>query len=206
MSRGVQGRINRDIIQFAAASSEFQHVTRGLSMNSMSLIVRRIGVFPVALCWLLVMPFSLGQSTADSAASTPEIRVHAVAADRGELEQKVRILNIPCGGRYQYLDHPTTVGKFEDGKVRAIQVVYFAGWKNAPTQEELRDIVRRVWQGKFQSASCQIDWDEGNIWTIEAVVEFDDGIRGELITDGSHVVLQGHDGKSHFLRLLPAAQ
>jgi hypothetical protein len=152
------------------------------------------------------MSLSWGQAPADSVATTPEIRVHAVAADPGELERKVRILDAPCGGRYQYLDHPTTVGKFEDGKVRAIQVIYFAGWKNAPTQEELRDIVRRVWQGKFQSVSCQIDWDEGNIWTIEAVVEFADGIRSELITDGSHVALQGNDGKSYFFRLIPAAQ
>jgi hypothetical protein len=152
------------------------------------------------------MPFSLGQATEDSAASTTEIRVHAVAADQGELERKVRILDTPCGGRYQYLDHPTTVGQFQEGKVRAIQVVYFAGWKNAPKEEELRDLVRRVWQGKFRSVSCQINWAEGNLWTIEAVLEFDDGVRGELITDGSHVAMQGHDGKSYFFRLLPTAQ
>jgi hypothetical protein len=175
-------------------------------MKSISSIMRLIGAFPIALAWVLVMPFSWGQSPVDSAATTPEIQIHAVAADLGELERKVRILDIPCGGRYQYLDHPTTVGQFEGGKVRAIQVVHFAGWRNAPTHKELRDTVRRVWQGKLQSVSCEVDWDEGTTWTVEAVVEFDDGIRSELITDGSHVALQGHDGKGFFFRLLPAAQ
>jgi hypothetical protein len=175
-------------------------------MKSISSIMRRIGAFPIALAWLLIMPLSWGQAPADSATTTPEIQVHAVAADLGELERKVRILDNSCGVRSQYLDRPTTVGKFEGGKVRAIRVVYFAGWRHAPTHEELRDTVRRVWQGRFQSVSCYISWDEATFWTVESVVEFDDGIRSELITDGSHVALQGHDGKSWFFRLLPAAQ
>lgn len=175
-------------------------------MKSLSSIMRRIRVFSMLLAWFLVMPLSRGQAPADSATIMPEIQVHAVAADRGALERKVRILDAPCGGRYKYLDHPTTVGKFEGEKIKAIQVVYFAGWGNAPTQEELRDTLRKVWQGKFQSVSCQVDWDEETIWTVEAVVEFEDGTRNELFTDGAHVALQGHDGKSYFFRLLPAAQ
>jgi hypothetical protein len=136
----------------------------------------------------------------------PKIHVHAVAAGWGELERKVRDLDAPCGGRYEHLSPPKTVGEFMGETVRAIRVVRFAGWKAAPTREELRDALKRVWEGKFESVSCQIEWDEANFWSIEAVVEFGDGKRRELITDGAHVALQDHDGKSRFLRLLPAGQ
>jgi len=206
VSRSATGWVNRANIPFTAASSELTHVTRGLSMKSISSIMRRIGAFPIALAWLLVMPLSRGQAPADSAATTPEIQVHAAAADRGELERRVRILDTPCGGRSQYLDHPISVGEFEGGKVRAIRVIRFAGLGNTPTQKELLDTVRRVWHGRFQSVSCYISWDEATFWTVEAVVEFEDGRQSELITDGMHVALQGHDGKSWFFCLLPAAQ
>lgn len=175
-------------------------------MKSINSIMRRIAILTIAIVWVFVMPFSWGQFPADSAATTPKIHVHAVAADWRELDQKVKTLNAPCGGHYRYMDHPTTVEGFVGGKVREIQVVRFAAWRNAPTRKELRDAVRKVWQGKFQSVSCYIAWDEGNMWSIEAVIEFEDGKRSELIMDGMHIALQDHDGKSWFIRLLPAAQ
>lgn len=168
--------------------------------------MRRTAVFPLAFVGLSVMPPSWGQGTANSASTTPKIHVQAVAADRGELERKVRIIDTPCGGRYQHLNPSKTVGELEGETVRAIRVVRFAGWRAAPTREELRDAMKKVWEGKFQSVSCQIEWAEANIWSMEAVVVFEDGKRRELITDGMHVALQDHDGKSRFLRLLPAAQ
>jgi hypothetical protein len=51
-----------------------------------------------------------------------------------------------------------------------------------------------------------IVWDEGTWWSIESAVEFEDGKKGLLITDGLHVALRDHDGKNWFFRLLPAAQ
>ncbi len=140
------------------------------------------------------------------ATTEPKIQITAAATDWRELERKVRILDAPCGGWEQYLDHPMTVGQFEGGRVTAIRVVRFADRKSAPTHRQLRDVVRKVWEGKFQGVSCQIEWDEGAIWSIEAVVEFEDGQRSELITDGVHVALQDHNGKSRFFRLLPDAQ
>jgi len=99
-----------------------------------------------------------------------------------------------------------TVAQFVGGKVKTIRVVRFAEPRNTPTHRELRDAVRKVWEGKFQGVSCQIGWDEGTFWTIEAVVEFEDGKRGELITDGVHVAMQDHNGNSWFLRFLPSTQ
>lgn len=90
------------------------------------------------------------------------------------------------------------------GRVKTITIVRFAG----PTMgsSNVQEAVRKVWEGKFQSSSCFVDWAEPTMWSIEARVDFEDGTRGVLITDGSHVAFQGHDGKSWFLRLLPAAQ
>jgi hypothetical protein len=67
-------------------------------------------------------------------------------------------------------------------------------------------LVRKVWQGSFQSADCGILWSEGNMWSIEFALEFEDGKQGLLITDGRHVALCDHDAKNWFFRLLPAAQ
>jgi hypothetical protein len=41
---------------------------------------------------------------------------------------------------------------------------------------------------------------------LEAVIEFEDGKRSALITDGEHVALQDHESKNWFFRLLPDAQ
>jgi hypothetical protein len=98
------------------------------------------------------------------------------------------------------------VADFVGGTVKDIRVVRFTRMRNSPTHEELRNSVRKVWQGEFQSASCQIGWAEVTPWSIEVIVEFEDGKRSELITGGSHVALQDRDGKSWFFRLLPAAQ
>jgi hypothetical protein len=175
-------------------------------MTSIYSIRERISAFPCAISWLLATALFGGQVPANSQTISPKIHVHAAVTDWEELNRKVGTLNAPCGGYNRYLDHPTTVEDFVRGKVKSIQIVRFAPGRSSPTHKDLRNTVRNVWQGKFRSVSCQIDWDEGAIWSIEAVVEFEDGKRSELITDGTHVALQGHDGKSWFLRLLPAAQ
>lgn len=175
-------------------------------MKQTSSIMRRIAVFSLAFVCFPLIPILWGQDARNSASATPTIRVDAVAAGREELGQKVRTIDTTCGRRYEYLNTPKTVGELEGWSVKAIRIVRFAGRETAPTHEELRDAVKKVWEGKFQSVSCQIDWAEANLWSIEAVVEFEDGQRRELITDGMHVALQDHEGKSRFLRLLPAAQ
>lgn len=90
--------------------------------------------------------------------------------------------------------------------MKDIRVVRFTGPRNSAAYKDLRNSVTKVWKGEFQSADCYIAWDEFTLWSVEAVVDFNDGKQSELITDGMHVALQDHNGKSWFFRLLPAAQ
>lgn len=85
------------------------------------------------------------------------------------------------------------------GKVKTISVLRTAPFRpfaKPPTQDETRQKLKRVWQGKFQQFACQIDWAEGTFWSIEAVVEFGDGKRSPVVTGGVHVALQDHNGNS----------
>jgi hypothetical protein len=64
-------------------------------------------------------------------------------------------------------------------------------------------ILRKVWQGSVDGEDCRILWSEVRYWSIESSLEFEDGKRGEFITDGIHIALRDHGGKTWFLRLLP---
>ena len=170
--------------------------------------IRQFSVFPLALAWLLLPSLSHCQDLAKSETTSPPILVDSkLVSDFAELSRKAKTLeDASCNGGSRYLEHPTTVGDFVGGKVKTIRVVHSASRKSPPTAEELRKSLRMVWQGKFQVAFCQVAWAELTLWSIESIVEFEDGKRRALITDGVHVALQDHDGKNWFFRLFPAAQ
>jgi hypothetical protein len=114
-----------------------------------------------------------------------------------------------CTNRIASWGTPMTVGGLATpGKfpVRDIRVTrYFPG--NPPMGEPaIRELLSKVWQGRFESAECFQEWAEPNYWIYSAVIEYYVGAPGELITDGSHVYLRDYEGKTWFLRLLPAAQ
>jgi hypothetical protein len=144
-----------------------------------------------------------------SGTNLPPIVVDSVvASDYGELRNVAdRLEKGPCNGHYGYLE-PTTVSDYVGGSVKAIRLLRSAPLMaaNRLSADELQQKVRLVWHGKFRSVSCRPMWAEGNFWSIEAVVEFEDGKRSPLITDGVHVALQDHNGNSAFFRLFPAAQ
>ena len=164
--------------------------------------------FPLALAWLLLPSLSHCQDLAKSEATSPTILVDSLmVSDFAELAPKVKALEgASCNGGSRYLEQPTTVGDFVGGRVKNIRVVRSAPRKGPPTAEEARKKLRMVWQSKFQVAFCQVAWAEPTLWSIESIVEFEDGKRSALITDGIHVALQDHDGKNWFFRLFPAAQ
>jgi hypothetical protein len=146
-----------------------------------------------------------------SDANLPAIAVDSLTVgDYGELAKAVNGLEkASCNGGYHYLEQPKAVGEFVGGRVKTIRVLRTAPFRpgiKPLTLDETRQEVKRVWQGKFKAAFCQIAWAEATFWSVQAVVEFDDGKRSPLITDGVHVALQDHDGNSAFFRLFPAAQ
>lgn len=129
----------------------------------------------------------------------------AVVTQWKELRQTVEGLNnanAQCNGHYIYLEHPATIGDFLGGAAKSVRVTRYAQpISSSPAETEVPQILKKVWDGQFRSASCLIDWAEVALWSIEGVVEFEDGTRGRLITDGYHVALQDHAGKSWFIRL-----
>jgi len=141
---------------------------------------------------------SIAQSKAQSADATPEIAIDASASSTvDEIGRHVAIADVnSCNGGYRWLDHPTTVKDFVGRRVKTIRVIHYAARLGAkpPSLEEVRDTVLKVWQGKFQSAFCSLPWSEPSWWTSESTLEFEDGKRGTLITDGVHVFLRDHDG------------
>jgi hypothetical protein len=90
--------------------------------------------------------------------------------------------------------------------VRDIRVESYVSANPTEDEKEIRGMLSRVWQGEFNYAECFQMWDEMPSWRCSAAVEFYIGAPEELITDGSHVYFKDQDGKSWFLRLLPAAQ
>jgi hypothetical protein len=164
---------------------------------------------------LLVTTALLGQNS-DSA--LPEIFFDSDSGNRttsAELAKSVKVLeSVPCPrnqiDRIRYFSPPQSVGESVGGQVKAIRILRFERFAPLHRAElqvsEVQELVRKVWMGKSQASCCFIDWSEFNYWLVEARLEFADGHRGVLITDGHHVALQDHDGMSWFSRLLPAAQ
>lgn len=170
--------------------------------------MKRTVLIKLAFTWLLVVNNLCGQVPVQSSAASPTVLTASAASDQPEeLRRDAEALeSVGCNGHYIYLDHPTTVGDFIGGKATAIRVVRFAQQFNSRNQREFPEALREVWNGRFQSASCHINWAEGASWSIAAIVEFEDGKHSKLITDGSHIAFQDHSGRNWFVRLLPSAQ
>jgi len=167
---------------------------------------------------LIMCLFALGgiliASVLPGQTSAPEFPKTVVSSHQGDpettrraLEKQVRTFSDTCdpngpGRGFRRWSVPRSVADSMGGRVKTIRVLRFA----TPANISPRDVVRKVWNGKFETSTCYVDWAEMTFWTLEARVEFQDGRQGLLITDGMHVVLQDHDGMTWFLRLLPAAQ
>ena len=172
-------------------------------MNLTTPIVVRIFALPLALASLLLSP----QLRSQAAANSPAILVDPLPADSAELNRKVKALeSSTCNGQYRYHDPPSGWQNSSAERSEIFRVVSCRARQSSHTNQELRNLVEKVWQGQFHSAACQINWAEFTFWSIEALAESEDGNQAELITDGSHVAVRDHDGSSWFLRLLPAAQ
>jgi hypothetical protein len=156
--------------------------------------------------WVLVAHFLFARDSSGSKATAPKIRLDVTSTASAELDRDAKALGSSPNAGYRRLDHPETVADFVGGKVKDIRVVGFTGSRISRERIDPRILVRKVWAGEFQDAYGYQAWDEVTLWTVEAIVDFDDGKESELITDGMHVALQDHDGKSWFFRLLPAAQ
>jgi hypothetical protein len=165
-------------------------------------MMRRNAVWVFITCFL-VATNSLSQSSTSPQAAAPGFVIDStVSTQAEELRRDVEGLNdVKCDGHSIYLESPTTIGAFMGFPAKFVRVTRYAQTIESPAGTKPRQILEKVWGGRFRSASCQIAWAEFTSWSIEAVVEFQDGKRGRLITDGFHVALQDHAGKIWFIRL-----
>jgi hypothetical protein len=159
-------------------------------------------LFGIALAWVFVAS-SPGQTANTPQSAVPKIslRSYRVVAP-GELGGTVTALErSTCGSATSSTSQATA--ELAAGKVKAIRVLRVVQWNKPPQSKELQQTLRRVWQGRVQGAACGILWDEGAWWSIESALVFEDGKRGLLVTDGSHIALKDHDGRVWFTRLMP---
>jgi hypothetical protein len=154
------------------------------------------------LCICAALP-AQGQNRAKSSEDVlPKILADSIQPeDFGKLNQSAKALEqLTCAkSRSEVL----TAVELAGGTVKVIRVTRTLRAKDPPKAEDLKETVREVWHRKFQGADCRILWSEAVSWSIGSVLEFEDGKKGILVTDGVHVALQDHDGNAWFFRLLP---
>ena len=107
-----------------------------------------------------------------------------------------------CGRRMWEERKPFSLEELAGAKVKKVRVGRAETYKisPAPKPEEVSATVEKMWSRRFGWMACQIEWDERALWSIQAELEFEDGKKRVLITDGWHVALQDHDGHNWFVR------
>ena len=163
----------------------------------------RQDVVGLALAWFLMGTNASAQSSVTPERPVPEFVVDSASPVRAEeLRRDAENLSDPqCNGHYTYLGRPTSIGEFIGGTAKIVRVTRYVHTMDSVVDSEPQAILRKVWSGQFKSAACQINWAEVTVWSTEGVVELDDGKRSRLITDGYHIALQDHAGRSWFIRL-----
>lgn len=153
----------------------------------------------VLLTWSLFLANVFGQSSAPILTHSPDFVVNsAVPARAEELRGDAEGLkNTRCDGPYIYLERSTAVGDFIGDTAKIVRVTRYA----RTDETKALEILKKVWNGQFRTASCFIGWAETTYWSVESMVEFKDGLRSKLITDGYHVALQDRNGRYWFIRL-----
>jgi hypothetical protein len=91
---------------------------------------------------------------------------------------------------------------FPGREMRRITVIRFLpGW-DAQTPYSVRTKLVELMRRRLDAPMGQIGWDEYNIWTIEASIEFSDGPGVRILTDGGHICLIDDQGEPWFFRML----
>ena len=167
------------------------------------------------LILLAIVPANCAQNPSSPNRAATDLTLSQIVVDARQPtdwnDPQWNIRDIPdpgCNGSSRNFGHDISLQELASRTVKTIHVTSYRLFPGAPSkkQTDIRQRVREVWLGKFQTAYCQLPWAEMASWSINATVEFDDGKRGSLLTDGTHVRLLDHDAKLWFLRLLPAAQ
>jgi hypothetical protein len=173
-------------------------------MTSVDEVLLRPWIALITLGCFFLPLLSHAQNRAEPESDLPRILVSsAKVIGAGELAARVeKMEGASCGDTSRRVNHTTAVKDFVGARVKTIRVLHYARERNFSKPVEVRALVSKVWQGSFlDQPACGIVWDEGTWWSIESALEFKDGKKGLLITDGEHVAIRDHEGKSWFFRL-----
>jgi hypothetical protein len=96
-----------------------------------------------------------------------------------------------------------SVEAFLGGKVKAIRVFRFPR-SSESVPADIQSRFMEAWLGVFRAARCFMVWAEPTFWDLGATIEYEDGKRSSMLTDGFHVQVQDREGRVWFIRLWPA--
>jgi len=60
--------------------------------------------------------------------------------------------------------------------------------------------LRQLWDSRAEGPSDRITWAEGEHWSIDAQIEYRNGRKGRLVTDGAHTCIEDAAGRVWFFR------
>jgi len=151
---------------------------------------------------LAILPIASAQTT------PPIASTGAIPTDFGDLNRKAESLQPKsCDpNNFSSIDHLVTVADIIGGDPTEIRAIHIAPKETPPDLQAIRVMIKKVWSGKTQYATCFINWAEGAQWWLEAVISYKSGNQTFLITDGFHVALQDHAGHTWYFRFDSLAQ
>ncbi len=180
-------------------------------MDSRDRRVRRIAVLGFALIALITGEEALCQSPVGEALPLPNLVTDSYTKiPLRDLMRKADLLQVPgCSNDTGFLRTPVSLADFVRGpatveamfggtfqSIRILRVADPLMIRDAPEK-----VLAKVWNSKIQDAACFMMWSEMATWDIEALVQFTDGKKSELYTDGFHLAFQDHGGRVWFTRL-----
>ena len=153
--------------------------------------------------------FVLTRAQGQSSVPLPKIVLHSAVSDDGTLitADVERLNHTDCGQVPRRYNSETNISDLAGGKVKRIRVLRAVSNFKPAKPEEIRRTLLKVWLSTtLECCACGQEWAEGTFWSIDAALEFADGKKGVLITDGTHVAMQDHDGNKLFFRISPFAK
>jgi len=166
----------------------------------------RVGVCTIGVAiMLLIVEIANAQEASKMKETKTPINTSGMTTGKfGQIAAKARAMEDAksCGQRNWGEFTPFSLEQLAGGKVKRIRVVRAETYRisSARKPEEVRATIEKIWSRKFGWKACQIEWAEWAPWSIQAELEFEDGKKGVLITDGWHVALQDHEGHNWFVR------
>ena len=92
---------------------------------------------------------------------------------------------------------------FPGQELRRIVVIRYSATASGLTPERVRMALFELSRREIETPTGFINWSEMNTWSIDAQIEFSNGPKMRMLTDGSHTCLIDEAGRPWFFRISP---